>query len=137
MAEIFALQGPGNCGKSTTLRMFYEELLLKYPKAVPALLKDGRDFKAIVSNVKGKLIGIESQGDPNSRLDESLKEFQTAQCDIVFCACRSWGMTCDWIAEYCPPSTKHMIAKTRGSGANQFDRANKADMQSLFNASGL
>lgn len=137
MTDIYALQGAGNSGKSTTLREFYESVLVKYPNAVAKLLKDGGDFKALVTGVKGKTIGFESQGDPNSRLEDSLEEFHTAKCDLIFCTCRSWGMTVEWIASYCPPSTMTLVAKSRGTAPNQFKRLNAADVQKLFVASGL
>ena len=38
-------------------------------------------------------IGIESQGDPNSRLFESLKEFVKINCDLIICSTRTSGAT--------------------------------------------
>lgn len=39
------------------------------------------------------LIGIESQGDSNSRQSKSLLEFAKMGCTIILCACRSRGTT--------------------------------------------
>jgi hypothetical protein len=51
-------------------------------------------------NVKGFSIGIESQGDPNSRLKQSLNDFAKNKCDIIFCAARTRGMTVNWIMSH-------------------------------------
>lgn len=44
MPYLFALQGPGNCGKSDTLIRLYEALQVKYPSATrqssPRVRKD-------------------------------------------------------------------------------------------------
>jgi hypothetical protein len=38
-------------------------------------------------------MGIESQGDPNSRIFKSLPFFVNKECDIILCACRNRGET--------------------------------------------
>lgn len=41
------------------------------------------------------LVGIESQGDPNSRMVDSLTQLREKGCDIIICACRTSGATLD------------------------------------------
>lgn len=41
-------------------------------------------MKVIISGVKGQIVGIETQGDPNSRLQDSLEDFLNASCDVIF-----------------------------------------------------
>jgi hypothetical protein len=50
-----------------------------------------------VQNTGGFLVGIESPCDPNSRLEDSLNEFEQHNCGITFCAARTRGMTVQWI----------------------------------------
>lgn len=51
-----------------------------------------KDISLIVK-INGVKIGIESQGDPGSRIFESLKLFQERNCRIIVCATRSRGKT--------------------------------------------
>ncbi|MFV1951811.1 MAG: hypothetical protein ACC630_07665, partial [Nitrospinota bacterium] len=50
------------------------------------------DVRAVVT-INGVKIGIESQGDPNSRLFKSLKLFAKLQCHVIVCATRTRGAT--------------------------------------------
>lgn len=98
MLHLFALQGPGNCGKSDTLMRLFSALQTKYPSATIEELHSGtNDVTVMMRGVNGLVVGIESQGDPNSRLQQSLPAFAAAKCDIVFCACRTCGMTVGWV----------------------------------------
>lgn len=112
MAQIFALQGISNSGKSSTLIMLMNQIIAKYPNAnVQNLHGHTKDVKVIIDPVMGMKIGIESQGDPNSRLLQSLADFRSAKCDVVFCACRTSGMTEDWVKAMSPPDTVTFIPK--------------------------
>ena len=116
MADIFALQGPAGSGKTAALILLLEKLQEKYPEAaVEYLIRGRRDFKVVVRGVKGKNIGIESQGDPNSRLEQSLADFISWKCGIIFCACRTNGMTVDWVSAMSPPHRVRFVPKTRSS----------------------
>jgi hypothetical protein len=95
-----------------------------------------RDIKIIMTGVKGKKIGIESQGDPNSRLEQSLKDFVNAGCDIIFCACRTSGMTVQWINSHKPKYTPFFINQTIVASAQQKQNNNNMAKQ-LINQAGL
>lgn len=86
---VIANWGSAQQGKSSSIKQVFELLRKKYPYDI---LINGADIKAIV-NVNGVKIGIESQGDPNSRIFDSIDDFVKAGCDIIVCACRSWGET--------------------------------------------
>ena len=110
MSDIYALQGRGNSGKSDTINKVFAELVRKYPSALVQQLSSGtRDIKAILTNVKGHKVGIESQGDPGSRLQQSLQDFANAKCTIIICATRTSGMTVGWVNSLSPPYTVHFI----------------------------
>ncbi len=83
-----------NTGKTTTIKKVYEVLKRSHPNSVVREILNRKEITIIIiiDDVK---IGIESQGDPNSRLEESLKTFVEAGCDIIICATRTKGMTVD------------------------------------------
>ncbi len=129
MANIFALQGVASSGKTSTLIELLKLITAKYPRAkAQAFHGNTRDITVIVSPVNGLKIGIESQGDPNSRLEQSLPDFRVAKCDIVFCACRTSGMTVQWINAMSPPDIVQFIPQvgcTRGQQAANVAKANQ------------
>lgn len=84
---VFANCGAGNQGKSSSVKEVYHLLNSKY-KAI--LMTGGADIKATI-RINGVLVGVESQGDPYSRLFQSLDDFVSMGCDIIVCACRSSG----------------------------------------------
>lgn len=90
---VIANYGAGGQGKSTTIKAVYEEIKRRYPHLVKLRpTKGGGDTSALFS-INNITIGIESQGDPNSRLFESLDEFIKENCDIIIAACRFKGDT--------------------------------------------
>ena len=97
MKQIFGLYGISNVGKSETIKSVYRKLTEKFTDFV-----FHKDFKQITSDegdicviiiINGKIVGIESQGDPNSRLFISLPIFVKLNCDIILCATRTRGAT--------------------------------------------
>ena len=99
MKQIFGLYGTSNVGKSETIKNVYRKLTEKYPDFIFQ-----KDFKQIIANegdicviiiINGKIIGIESQGDPNSRIFTSLPIFVKFNCDTILCATRTRGATVD------------------------------------------
>ena len=135
--NIFALQGPSNTGKSTTLIELLELLEQKYPNATVTDLAGGtKDVNVIVHPVNGLRIGIESQGDPHSRLQHSLLHFQDVACDIVFCACRTSGMTVAWIKSMSPSATIQFIHQPR-SKPTQHESANTSMANHLLTLASL
>jgi hypothetical protein len=136
MPHLFALQGPGNCGKSDTLIRLFHALQTKYPSATIRALHSGtKDIAVIMRGVKGLAVGIESQGDPNSRLERSLHAFAAAKCDIIFCACRTSGMTVDWINALSAAYSIHFVAQT--VVANNHGATNDATAALLMKRAGI
>lgn len=96
---IFANWGHAGQGKSDTVKRIAQEILATYPTATtsPATISYTGDIQVIITI--GKItIGIESQGDPNSRLFESLKLFTSTNCDIIICSTRTSGRTVDTVS---------------------------------------
>jgi hypothetical protein len=96
MKNIIALYGRANSGKSKTIKQVCKLLKKHNPTPQYNVLKNGVDIK-IIMIIDGIKIGIESQGDPNSRLEKSLKTFCKEGCLIIVCATRTRGMTVDWV----------------------------------------
>lgn len=91
---VIANWGSGDQGKSASVRNVFNRLSKKYSKKV--FIDDG-DIKAIVQ-IGDYKVGIESQGDPHSRLFQSIDDFISEGCVIIVCACRSWGETTNKVA---------------------------------------
>lgn len=86
-----AIRGISGKGKSATIKLIREELKRRYSHTESLLIDDG-DIKSIITISELK-IGIESQGDPNSRQGKSLDDFVSRGCHIIICACRTNGET--------------------------------------------
>jgi len=137
MSDLYALQGKASCGKSVTLKNVIQLLTNKYPKATVNILVNGNtDQKVVFANLKGLTVGIETQGDPLSRLQDSLPDFMKMPCDIIFCACRTRGMTVEWVKLLSNKYSIHFVPKARVS-VNQQKVANLSAANALINLAGL
>lgn len=92
MKKVIALRGVAKLGKSQTIRMAYNLLLAEYPTARRDYLIIRADVRVILT-IDAVRIGIESQGDPNGRLEASLDLFRREGCQLIICATRTSGMT--------------------------------------------
>ena len=90
---VIANNGAGNKGKSSSIKKFFDKLQSKYPNEV-ITCKKGKEIKATL-RINNIMIGIESEGDPNSRIFDSLDDFVEDNCDIIVVSCRTRGETYD------------------------------------------
>jgi hypothetical protein len=90
--RVIALRGVARIGKSNTIKKAYELLTSKYKRAVIEHQRIRTDITVILS-INGVRVGIESQGDPNGRLGESLALFVKKACNVIICATRTSGQT--------------------------------------------
>jgi hypothetical protein len=110
MSTVIAIWHESSKGKSETLREFAQLLLRTYPGyrpvfPIPAFISPaGQDFRLVVE-INGTIVGIESQGDPGTRLKERLEELAVTQfrCKLILCTSRTRGSTIEavdnlWIA---------------------------------------
>ena len=88
---VIADNGRSNMGKSTAIKTVWEILSSRYPHNI---IKNDYDIKGIIQIGKC-IVGIESQGDPNSRMQDSMDDFVQHGCDIILTACRTRGETYD------------------------------------------
>lgn len=98
MKTIIAIWNSGSKGKSSTLREFANLIISTYPDYKPIypekieLIESG-DFR-LVLEINGVIIGIESQGDPNTDLEKRLFELSRKyDCNLIFCTTRTRGET--------------------------------------------
>jgi len=95
---ILAVWNAGGKGKTESLREFALNLLRTYPLHVakvpnPSTVPKKGDFRLVVE-ISGIIIGVESQGDPGTNLDNRLIDLVTNfNCDIIICTCRTRGKT--------------------------------------------
>ena len=106
MKLIIANRGARDIGKTASIKNVFTTLYAKYaattkiyePKNVADLPKSWVDVKAIMT-IGDVLVGIESQGDPGSRMQESVKHFIKKGCEIMLVACRNQGDTINTIKD--------------------------------------
>ena len=90
MNTIIALRGRGNSGKSSTIRLLYNLLLLnRYQLISSNFNATGGDYIAVFSK-NGKLIGVTSSGDTYDLVHDRLEELVNSNCNICVCACRTF-----------------------------------------------
>ena len=95
---VIAIWHKANNGKTDTLRAFANLLLTTYPThslifSKPTPIPATADFQLVVQ-INGKIIGIESQGDPNTGLNNKLINLTSHHhCDIILCSTRTSGDT--------------------------------------------
>lgn len=89
---VIAIKGISGQGKSETIKLLRIIIKGLFTNHIEHLIKDDGDVKCIIeiNNIK---IGIESQGDPNSRQAQSIIDFVNQACNIIICSCRTSGET--------------------------------------------
>jgi len=134
---VFANSNVGGRGKSTVIKLIYENIIQKYnnsnvlknfieleniDKNNMSIISKKDDIRAIFEIDKVK-IGIESQGDPKSQLPASIDMFIENQCDIIIVACRSSG------------ETKQKVLSTESSGYRVIwiQNATNTEMKDILN----
>ena len=105
---IIAVYGRASEGKSETIKKVCKFILRDFPNAK---ISEPQDYSGdiLVSIKIGQIkIGLESQGDPNSRIInlntiEQLADIELnpllGNCDIIVCATRTGGMTVNKVNE--------------------------------------
>ena len=94
---VTANSGRSYHGKTSSLKKVIGELLDNKATEIPGTREGDHNNKdadeRVILDYKGILIGIETQGDPGSRLFSSLKDFVEKECEIIVCARRTSGNT--------------------------------------------
>ena len=98
MNTIVLVRNSGDKGKSETLREFANLLLIEYPR-YKSIFPDSAepiisgDFRLVIE-INGIIVGVESQGDPNTDLEKRLFELvDKYNCSLILCSSRTKGET--------------------------------------------
>lgn len=88
---VIANRGAGGIGKSSAIKAVYQLLKDKGYKPDEEVWQGG-DIKAIFK-INGVKVGISSQGDPGSSMEDNMEDFVKKECGIIVTACRMKGDT--------------------------------------------
>lgn len=93
--QMLILFGPGNVGKSTTIKIAFESFLKwlvnrHRPLSVHYLYLTGREVAAVLE-AEGGCVGVATRGDSERHVKEALDFFARYKCRVVLCATRSGG----------------------------------------------
>jgi len=95
---ILAVWHSSSKGKTSTLRSAANHLLSAYPNfqpipGAPSVIPTSGDFRVVVQ-INGKIVAIESKGDPHTQLFERLEDLaKKFKADIILCTTRTRGDT--------------------------------------------
>ncbi len=131
MRTLIALRGVANCGKSVTIKKAYHLLKEAYPRASVEELFVGADI-TIIMTIKGTNLGIESQGDPNSRLSKSLKRFVELGCKVIICATRTSGLTYEAVSNLASQYMITWLDKLKTPTVQEQEAANEVVAKEIF-----
>jgi hypothetical protein len=131
--SIIAIWGRPKQGKSDTVKRITKLILSNYPNArfTPLNIDYAKDIKVLIEINKIK-IGIESQGDPNSRIFDSLNEFSEINCDLIICSTRSAGGTVNAVHKLTKSDNYNVIWSTNHRSENDHDSLNDLSAKQVF-----
>jgi len=137
MKTIVAIKNAGGKGKTETIRELanllkkkYSSLTLIYPN--PFNITKKYDFK-VVFKINGKIIGLESQGDPGTNLKGRLEALIIEyNCDLIICTCRSRGETVRSIKTVANSHNYQTLWNSTYQSVSNHDELNKIKGQHLL-----
>jgi hypothetical protein len=88
----------------------------------------------VVMTIDEVKVGIESQGDPNSRLFNSLDHFVKIGCKVIVCATRSRGATVEAVNSLAGEFLVKWFPKVSISSTSEHETANRSDAQQIVAA---
>lgn len=133
---IIALYNRGTTGKSTTIKKVYEKLKSGFPEiSMYTYYNNNLDQGdiSIMLFIKNILIGIESQGDPGSRVLRSIPTFVENNCDIILCATRTRGETVKVVQLYEKEFEIKWIKKEISSTESGCNSSNEDQANIIYN----
>lgn len=94
MKIAIAIMGVERTGKTRSIVKVKDRVLEKYPGVnIELSREDCTGDITFIGTVGNTKIGIESQGDPQSHLFESIPLFIEKNCHVIICAARTRGST--------------------------------------------
>lgn len=99
MKSIIAIYGKANSGKTSTIKKISRLLCQEYHYSSEKVEDKGDDIYQVLTKDTFK-IGIISQGDVGSWVEEYLAELTKRECNLIICATRTRGKTCEAVDKY-------------------------------------
>lgn len=101
MKKIIVVTGPSNVGKTTVIKATYHTLCKKFPAHTKVFenMRRGRDF-CVVIEINGVIVGIDSRGDNEELLTNSLNFLADQKCHIILCAAHPGGGTIHAVEQF-------------------------------------
>ncbi len=131
MKTLIAVRGVANRGKSASIKNAYALLKAAHPSATVEEMFIGADI-TVVMTVSGVKVGIESQGDPNSRLFKSLDRFVNIGCKVIICATRTSGKTVHAVNALARQYEIKWLDKPNDPNAHEQEAANATVAREIF-----
>lgn len=129
---VIANKGIRSQGKSSSIKKIFDKLQSKYPNEV-ITCKKGKEIKATLK-INNIMIGIESEGDPDSRIFDSLDDFVEDSCDIIVVACRTKGGTCEKVRSLENEDYEiKWLSNERSMDKSKHDELNDQYAEKIFN----
>lgn len=94
---ILCLYGPERIGKTSSIRRV-DEILQSYGAKLVKILLDENDI-CMEYMFRTHKVGILSLGDPGSEQSNYLNQLANDECEVILCASRSKGATCDAVSQ--------------------------------------
>jgi hypothetical protein len=132
MKKVIVLWGTANIGKTITLKKVHKQLLKLSTNTLPEHSRNNIDIREILI-INGMKVGIETQGDPNSRLAESLKLFKKQGCVLIICATRTRGQTVELVNELEPKYSVSWRGQSAVSSTEWQKQSNSAIAKLIVN----
>lgn len=129
---IVAVSGIANQGKSSSIKLAYSLLRKEFPNAQIEEIQIGVDITVVIT-INGVKVGIESQGDPNSRLFDSLEHFVKIGCKIIVCATRTRGGTVEAVEALSNKFRIEWLSPNPTTSKSKEDHANGVVAQQIVN----
>ena len=123
---IIALYGKGGIGKSTTCKLVKDKLLKLGGLNVfrnEHVRANGHDINIVLQQDTLK-IGIETEGDPGTPLEDRLSDFVNIGCQIIVCTCRTYGKTVKVIQSFRPKYDYDIVWINQNNLESDYDEGN-------------
>jgi hypothetical protein len=115
---IICNRGTSDKGKSASVKRTRQLILDTFPDATERTFVLNGDIKVIIT-IGDLFIGIESEGDPNSRLTrERLRDF-VPECQIILCTSRTKGEPFEVVREVARMNSYRLFWVTNHRNNNQ------------------
>lgn len=115
---IICNRGTSDKGKSASVKRTRQLILDTFPDATERIFVSNGDVKTIIT-IGELFIGIESEGDPNSRLTrERLVDF-VPECQIILCTSRTKGEPFEVVREVARTNNYRLLWVTNHRNNNQ------------------